>query len=128
MTPATPKIAIPATQIRHHHLHLANDEYQSNTDILGVARVHLDEHGQLDPLTPLFVTVYEHGGWWETFARLTVGPETRVCRIMTANDRAEYPKEVEAVQMMLRALPVRVEARTNWRRRPRVDGGGYYPG
>lgn len=127
MLPAELKIAIPAKQIRHHYIYLASDEYQSNVDMRLLAEAHIIEHGPLDPATPLFVTVFEHGGWYETFVRLTVGKESKTCRIRTANDRAEYPKEVEAVQMMYRALPVKVELRTHWRRRPAADGGGFYP-
>lgn len=126
MPPATAKISIPVTRVRRHYVYLAPGEYQGNTDMLQIAREHIKEHGPRDPDTPLMVTVHEHAGWFESFVLLTIADESRVCRIHTANDRASYPKEVEAVQMMFASLPVKPEVRTTWRRRPAASGGGYY--
>lgn len=127
MLPAELKIRIPATTVRHHHLYLAADEYQSNTDMQALASAHIGDHGPRDPHSPLMVTVWEHGGWFESFVLLTVGNESRVCRVQTANEKAQYPAEVDAVRMMFGTYPVKPEARTHWRRRPARAGGGYYP-
>jgi hypothetical protein len=103
---------MPATAVRHHYVHLADNEWQSNTDMREIAQAHIEEHGPADPDSILVVTVYEHAGWSLTYALL----DNEVTVIGSANDAARYSDDVEAVRLLVRTLPLKREDVNTFRR------------
>jgi hypothetical protein len=123
-TVPAPAPAVAPQTLTRGWVYLGDGEYTTFTDLHAVAREQAHAH---DDAWPLLLTVVEHGGWHELFyfgrrpgADAYESADPNGIRVGTANDRAVYPDDVEAIRSWLRSTAFRTNNLADVRRPAKV--------
>lgn len=87
-------------KLKRVSIHLGDKEWSSDEGhqlMPRLAKEAIEANSEPDTLT--IATVYEHGGWWLTYAKNAAGD---IMGVGSANDLAVYRGEAEAVRQKIR--------------------------